>query len=218
MPEGPEIETNEMQETLSELQEERREHKEEETRNSWVRYIALSTAFLAVFAAVGSLQSGSLVNEAMINQLKASDTWSEYQAARQKDYALTLQANTFLDAGIAPAKGSEKPTGSAKGGEKKAEASWKAATPPARLAEYIGRAEKEKGKEEDLMEKAKHLEEESEHNLHRHHRFAWSVSLIQVAIALSAISALTRIRAIWYASFLVGLGGIFYFFLGWLGR
>src|SRR5512143_719505 len=99
MPEEVEIETNELQETIEELHEERREREEAEKRNAWTRYIALTTALLAVFAAVGALQSGALVNEAMMNQLKASDTWAEYQSARLKDHLYTIGANTLLDSG-----------------------------------------------------------------------------------------------------------------------
>src|SRR5437588_3112518 len=100
MPEEIEIETKELQETIEELHEERRERAAAERQNAWTRYIALTTAFLAVFAAVGALQSGSLVNEAMLAQLKASDKWNEYQADRQKEHLYTVHANTLLDRGV----------------------------------------------------------------------------------------------------------------------
>ncbi|MDQ2732905.1 MAG: DUF4337 domain-containing protein, partial [Armatimonadota bacterium] len=87
MAETPEVETNEMRETLHELQEEREERGREEKQTAWMRYIALSTAILAVVAAVSALHAGSLVNEAMIakqnagmNQAKASDQWAYYQS------------------------------------------------------------------------------------------------------------------------------------------
>src|SRR5262245_50638570 len=98
MPEEVEIETKELQETIDELQEERKERAEEQRRSAWTGYIAITTAFLAVFAAIGALQSGGLVNEAMLDQLKASDRWNEYQAARQKEHLYTIGANTLLDA------------------------------------------------------------------------------------------------------------------------
>jgi hypothetical protein len=43
--------------------------------------------------------------------------------------------------------------------------------------------------------------------MHQHHRFANSVALFQVAIALGAVAALTRVRPVWYASIVVGLSG-----------
>ena len=47
---------------------------------------------------------------------------------------------------------------------------------------------------------------EADHLLHQHHGFANSVALFQVAIALGALAALTRNRAIWVAS--LSLGGV----------
>lgn len=44
--------------------------------------------------------------------------------------------------------------------------------------------------------------------LERHHRYAGAVALFQVAIALGAIAALTRVRAVWVGSMVVGGAGI----------
>ena len=107
MPEEIEIETRELQETIDELQEERKERVEEEHKNAWTRYIAMSTALMAVFAAMGAMLSGGKVNEAMIDQIRASDKWNEYQSARQKDHLYTIKANELLDTG---AKFAEKPS------------------------------------------------------------------------------------------------------------
>ena len=52
---------------------------------------------------------------------------------------------------------------------------------------------------------------EADHLLARHHGFANSVALFQVAIALGAVAALTGARAIWWGSVLTGLGGIVLF-------
>jgi hypothetical protein len=43
--------------------------------------------------------------------------------------------------------------------------------------------------------------------MHLHHRFANSVALFQVAIALGAVAALTRVRLVWYGSIAVGVCG-----------
>src|SRR3954465_1597584 len=55
---------------------------------SWVSWVALSTAVLAVLAAVSGLLSGSRVNEAMMNQIEASDKWAYYQAKGIKSAVL----------------------------------------------------------------------------------------------------------------------------------
>ncbi len=244
MPEEIEIETRELQETLHELQEERKEREAEERRTSWTRYIALSTAILAVFAAIGALQSGTLVNEAMMKQLRASDTWAEYQAARSKDHLYTTQANALLDRGAAPpppseaavpdrehaapeahrrrapgrhAPGTGSPATTAEAARPR-ERAWQPLPPDRRLASYIDQVRKESEKEENLQEKATELEHESEQLMHLHERFAQAVALIQVAIALSAVAALTRIRAIWLLGMAAGLAGIVLFALGFLAH
>jgi uncharacterized membrane protein YcjF (UPF0283 family) len=50
------------------------------SREAWLSWVALSTAILAVLAAIASLLSGEHANEAMINQIEAADQWSYYQS------------------------------------------------------------------------------------------------------------------------------------------
>src|SRR5947209_19336476 len=100
MPEEPEVETKDLQEAIQELHEQEAERKEEARAGSWTKYIGLSTAILAVFAAVGALQSGSLINEGLIHQIQASDTWSQYQSARLKEHTYTVAVNGMLDSGV----------------------------------------------------------------------------------------------------------------------
>src|ERR1035437_4301721 len=61
------------------LQEEIHHHAQGAAQ-SWIMGVALTSALLAVLAAVSSLLSGHHANEAMIEQMKASDAWSYYQA------------------------------------------------------------------------------------------------------------------------------------------
>jgi hypothetical protein len=55
-------------------------HKAEHSRETWISWVALSTAILAVLAAIAGLLSGQHVNEAMMSQIEASDQWNYYQA------------------------------------------------------------------------------------------------------------------------------------------
>ncbi|NJE11498.1 DUF4337 family protein, partial [Thermococcus sp. MAR1] len=47
---------------------------------NWLMGVAISTALMAVFAALGSLFAGHHSNEALIEQIHASDQWAYYQA------------------------------------------------------------------------------------------------------------------------------------------
>jgi len=197
VPEEPEVETTELQEAIDELHKERGEREAAEKLTHWTRYIGLTTAILAVFAAIGALRSGGLINEAMMSQLKASDTWNEYQASRQKSHLYTLQANALIDANPGVAGG--------KSGKK---GKWTPESPADRAKEYEGQVSKEDDKAKDLSAKAKKFEKEAAELKHGHEEFAQSVAFIQVAIALGAISALTKIKPVWMMSMAVGAAGL----------
>src|SRR4051812_13290002 len=84
MPEE-EIETSELKENVEQSVE--RALEAEREKSSWTVYLSLSTAIIAVFAAVASLESGANSNDAILekndavlNQSKASDAWALYQA------------------------------------------------------------------------------------------------------------------------------------------
>src|SRR5262245_14973737 len=62
------------------------EHLHEQTHETakhgppWISWVALSTAILAVLAAITSLLSGEHANEAMLSQIEASNQWNYFQA------------------------------------------------------------------------------------------------------------------------------------------
>jgi hypothetical protein len=80
---------------LEDLQEEIHHHAEHGGA-PWISWVALSTAILAVLAAIAGLLSGSHANEAMMDQIEASDQWGYYQAKSIK--ASVLEAKMTLAA------------------------------------------------------------------------------------------------------------------------
>ena len=180
MSEAPEIDTERLQETIH-----------EPPTDSLLRNIALTTALLAAFGAVAALQAGGTVNEALVLkteagrlQAEASDQWAYYQAKGIKSNVQEAARTTWIAAG-------------------------KLAPPD--LDESIHRYAAEQ-KDIQLAARAKEHErdeksEEADRLLARHHRFATSVALLQVGIALGAVAALTRQRAVWLGSGLLGLSG-----------
>ena len=69
-------------------------HSAEESGEKWISWVALSTAILAVLAAIAGLLSGKHANEAMMSQIEASDQWNYYQAKSIK--ASVLDAKMAL--------------------------------------------------------------------------------------------------------------------------
>lgn len=154
------------------------EHHAHHEPESFIPKVALSTAIIAAFAAIASLLAGDHANEAMVSQIQSSDKWAYFQAKSIKA--------SVLSAKIAMLEGMEKKP-SAKDVEK--------------LAEY--------GKDQDeIFKEATALEHEAKEHLEKHKKLASGVTLLQIAIAIGAISALTKRKAFWGVSLLFGLGGV----------
>lgn len=184
MPEGPEVELDSLNERI---------HEEVEREGSgMIKLVALTTAILAALAAGGSLEAGATVNEALVLkteatqlQSRASDQWAYYQAKGLKEAVTRASANT-----------------------------WQAVNRPV-PSELIASANKYAMQQAEIATQARGLEHErdqksieADHLLHRHHGFANAVALLQVAIALGAITALTRSKPVFAASMLMGLAGL----------
>lgn len=193
MPDEPEIDTDKLREAIA-------DEVERESGNL-LRTIALSTALFAALAAIVSLQAGSTVNEALVLkteatvlQAKASDAWSYYQARGIK----AAVARSALQPWIAAGK---QPSPNLAGEE---ERNLQAQREIKRQAQTFEQARDEKSAEADAL-------------LHEHHRFAESVALLQVGIALGAVAALTRKRPAWWTSLALGLAGAIMFVFALLG-
>jgi hypothetical protein len=72
--EEAEVPTEHLHEAINE------EAEEQKNKKKWTLYVAISTALMAVFAAITSMLAGHHSNEALIEQIKASDQWAYYQA------------------------------------------------------------------------------------------------------------------------------------------
>lgn len=83
-----EVPTEHLHEAINEKAEEGREHG-----SSWNMYVAISTALVAVFAAIAGLLAGHHSNEALISQIKSSDQWAYYQAKGIKAEVKGLAVN-----------------------------------------------------------------------------------------------------------------------------
>ena len=66
----------------------------------------------------------------------------------------------------------------------------------------------------EIKSEAEHKEAEAKASFHRHEVFARSVTMFQIAIAIAAISALTKKRRYWFVSMVFGLIGVVFLVLG----
>jgi Domain of unknown function (DUF4337) len=183
MPENIDLEPHRLAEQVTEAGQETHEGRPP----LWLRYVGLSAAIFAVVAAVAALRSGALINEATIDQIKASDKWNEYQASREKEHLYTVALNDSIDRGSRNAS---------------------------RMSAYRAQIAKEVAKEPALAAEARRLEEDSATEVRRHHAFEYAVALLQVGIALGAVAALARFKPAWYVSLAAGAIGIGIFLWG----
>ena len=71
----------------------------EGSRERWVLGVALSATLLAALAAVATLFSGHDANEALLEQMRASDQWAYYQAKGIKSAVLSAKAELLAAGG-----------------------------------------------------------------------------------------------------------------------
>src|SRR4051812_32576499 len=86
--EAPETPTEHLHEHMHESAH-RHHHHHSKERPAWLMGVALSSALLAALAAVCALLAGHYANEAMVEQIQASDQWNYYQAKGIKSAILT---------------------------------------------------------------------------------------------------------------------------------
>jgi uncharacterized protein DUF4337 len=163
------------------------EHAHETAKHSgdrWISWVALSTAILAVLAAIASLLSGENANEAMINQIEASDQWSYYQAKSIK--AAVLDAKMSLTGASSESDQSKR--------------------------------DRYAHEQEEIKSEAEQKQAAAKSYFHKHEVFARGVTMFQIAIAIAAISALTRKRSFWVVSLVFGALGCAFLVLAAMAR
>lgn len=166
------------------------EHVAQHGGDSFTSRLAVLTAILSTIGAIfgymgGHSQNAALLykNEAAIQKTSASNQWNYYQAKSNKQNLAELSVT--LTSGEAQEK-------------------FKAA-----VERYKQEKEEIKAEADKLEAAAKEADRKSEVEMHVHERWALATTLIQIAIALSAITLLTRKR--WmllgvYGSAIAGIG------------
>jgi len=162
-------------EGLTEQINDQAEKEKTAEEKKWSFYIAISTALIAVLAAISSLIAGHHSNEALIEQIRASDQWAFYQAKGIKADIVALNGNSYFKDSM---------------------------------------EKKYKVQQQDIKKEAEIFQRSSEIHLQKHILLAKSVTLFQIAIAISAISILSKKRVLWYFAILLTIAGIVFFISG----
>jgi hypothetical protein len=162
------------------------EHHAEHSSEPWIMGVALTAAILAALAAVTALYAEHFATEATLEQIKASDKWTEFQADSIKEKIVLSEKDTTETLGKATDQRIE-----------------------AKLKEYGD-------KKKEVEKEAKEFEQESYKHLREHVPLSRGLTMFQVAIAVGAISVLTKKKAFWFVSLGFGLIGIVFLIVGFV--
>lgn len=159
--------------------------------------IAIFTAILSTLGAIVSYQGGASQNEAMLykneavlKKAQATDQWGYYQAKSSKGHLMALAVD------LAPKD--------------------KADFYKSQVEKYEKEKAEIKKKAEELDAESKHADELSEQAMHPHHRLAQAMTLLQIAISLASITALTHRRWLFACAGIAAIGGVGLAVLGFM--
>ena len=163
------------------------EHVAQHGGDNFTSRLAVLTAILSTVGAIfgymgGHSQNAALLykNEAAIQKTSASNQWNYYQAKSNKQNLAELSIS--LTKGDVQKKYSQE------------------------VARYKDEKEEIKAAAEKLEALAKEADKKSEAEMHVHERWALATTLLQIAIALAAITLLTRKR--WLLVGVFGASGL----------
>jgi hypothetical protein len=173
-------------EKIHEQSNEHAHHILEEGKERWVLLVALSTALIAVLAAITGLLAGAHADDAMLSQIRSSDQWAYYQAKGIKSEILISSNKLITAMGKQP------------------------------VAEDDAKAKDNKKEQAEIKKKAEDFQKESDDHVEKHSIFARGVTLFQISIAIGAISIIVKRKSLWLVSMGFACIGIFFLLQGLL--
>jgi len=182
---------DDLKDLVATLKADRQAQKEKEKRDSWTRFVSLSTIVIAVLAAIATQRGAGFssatmkaLNEATYNQANASDQWAYYQAKGIKQGVAGEERDLLVAMGRADS------------------------TQVADLTKKVARYE---GEQKDITEKAHGYEHARDDARAAATRAATrsgamgdATTLFQIAIALGGITLIVKKRWLWNVSLLAG--------------
>jgi hypothetical protein len=173
---------------------------EEEKKEKWTNYLAMTTILIAVCATLSTFKGGGYSTKSLMNQTLASDQWAFFDSKGVKSYIFEAQLEdlkfrqSLLDQ-------------SGKSGSVQKLYQLQIASLNKNIKKFSDEKKQIRKTAEDFVKIS------AESKLHSS-AFGIAVIFLQVSILLSSISALTKRKYIWTISLFVGAVGIFYFFDG----
>ena len=165
-------------------------HGEHGEHGGMINQIAMFTAIIATVGAIfaymgGATQAnaGLYKNNAAIKKTEASNQWNYFQAKSTKQSLAEVARDLARRGRKGPVPGQDRPLREGKERDQGRGRQDSSSTPP-------------------------HWDKQSDEQMHQHHRWAQSTTVLQVCIALAAIALLTKKKWLEYAMFAAGGVGV----------
>ena len=182
------------QESIEEIKEKIDSLEDSTISTWWGKYLSIVTIIIAVVTAIASLMSGSYADESLLEknnatlfQNQASDQWSYYQAKGiKKSIADSFYQQTNRE-------------------------SYRKLSDKSFLEQ-----ETIKKSAEELVKKVEDSNNKSEYLFKKHHKVAFAVTFMQIAVALIALASLMRKELFFAMSVISFVSGFILFLWGFL--
>ncbi len=171
-----------------------------EQKERWQGWLALSTAIMAVLAALTTLYMGKYSSRAIMAQGQESDQWAHYQAKSIKGHTFEISRQAL-----------ELQYRSQKGLSPQVAADYEKV-----LAKYGDEIKRYEAEKKEIKAKADGIAKGKGTAQDRGGNFAYSLIFLQIAIMLSSLASLTKRHYLWYIGMLATVGWLFFFLDGWL--
>lgn len=172
-----------------------------EQKERWTSALALSTAVMAVLAAITTLYMGKYSSRAVMIQGQESNQWAYYQAKSIKGHTYEIQKERLELELLAGGTRLDKDVANR---FKKT------------ISDYAGQIKRYEGEKQDIKSKAESLARKKDEAQAMGGNFGYSLIFLQIAIMLSSIASLTKKPYLWYIGLASCSGWLFFFLDAWL--
>lgn len=157
----------------------------EKARENSLRAVSFTMSVLAVLVAVVTVLGHRTHTEAVLEQARASDQWNLYQAKKIRQYDTQLTVDLLSALPVQDATTASKITDA-----------------------YKAHLEKWNDDLNEEQTKATELEHEVRTSERHANRFDLGEALLEIALVITSITLLTRLRAYWYLGMAFGAAGV----------
>ena len=157
----------------------------EKARENSLRAVSFTMSLLAVLVAVVTVLGHRTHTEAVLEQARASDQWNLYQAKKIRQYDTQLTVDLLSALPVQDAATASKITDA-----------------------YKAHLEKWNDDLNEEQTKATELEHEVRTSERHANRFDLGEALLEIALVITSITLLTRLRAYWYLGMAFGAAGV----------